>query len=356
MAVGRGLSFLGSLVSLYLGWKIVRPRGELPALVALALLATSPAALESGTLFRSYGLWLPIALLHVDGLLRGRLYQVAICAVLMVHLHYSTPVYLLFLGSGWVLATGNLRILYAHIPAIISLLPLLPFIVGEAPLRTPGGFGYLPGSLLQLLSGGTWLGLPVVAWLTKFLWRSGDRKDLLPFFAAGAMTLVVTPVALLTRSANTFALPGLILLMAGAWGVKPESRSIRYSTYFFIFIQLIFCFLLIREVTLADAASSLATRLRSQPTNERVWVYPPHAVPALAWTLLGHLPDRSSCPSGTPCFSAGDLSVSGYIPGRVPTPPNFFVLGSDRSLCTEELEYGKGWVKCRFFPSKGVPE
>lgn len=349
VALGRALSFLGSLLSLYLGWKILRPRGEVPAMVALALLATSPAALEAGTMYRSYGLWLPLALLHLDGLLRTKFWQLSISAILMVQLHYSAPLYLLFLGGSWSAITGNPRILVAHLPAVVSLLPLLPFIFGDAPLRTPGGPGYLPTSLLQILSGGTWLGLPVVGWLAWTAWRGRDRKDLLPLFAVGATVLVVTPVALFTRSATTFALPGLLLLMADAWGHHPENRAIRYSIYGFIFIQLFFCLSLIREATLADSALDLSTRLRTQPPTDRVWVYPAHVVPALAHTILGRLPAPASCPSNTPCFSDGPLHLSGYVPGRVPTPSSLFVVGTDLSLCGEELERGKGWVHCRYF-------
>jgi hypothetical protein len=273
----------------------------------------------------------------------------------MVQLHYTAPLYLLFLGGGWALLAATPRLLLAYIPAIISLLPLLPFIFGEAPLRTPGGVGYLPGSLLQLLSGGTWLGLPAVLWLVWKVWHGGDRKDLLPLFAACAMTLVVTPFALLTRSATTFALPGLLLLVAGAWSLRPENQAIRYSIYAIIFIQLLFCFSLVREVTLADAAASLATRLRSQPPSERVWVYPPHAVPAVGWAMLGHMPAPSSCPSTTPCFSSGDLHMSGYVPGQVTAPKVLFVLGPDRSLCATEVEEGHGWVECQSGASTSLP-
>jgi hypothetical protein len=356
VALGRALSFVGSLLSFYLAWKLLRPRGELPALVALAVLATSPAAVEAGTMYRSYGLWLPLALLHLDALQRGKLGQLAIAAVLMVQLHYTAPLYLLFLGGGWAAATGNRKLLFAHFPAVISLTPLLPFIFGDAPLRTPGGPGYLPGSLVQLLSGGTWIGLPLLAGLAWPLWRSGDRKPLLPLLSAAVMTLIVTPLALLTRSATTFALPGLILLIASCWTQLPQNRPLRYITYSFIFIQLLFCFLLIGEATRADGATSLAIRLRSKPSTAMVWVYPPHAVPALGWALLGHMPEPAACPSPTPCLSIGDLQLSGYVPGRVEAPPVLFVLGSDHSLCAEELERGRGWIRCQTGGSKRVPE
>ncbi|HNH49973.1 MAG TPA: hypothetical protein PKY30_23215, partial [Myxococcota bacterium] len=66
VVLGRALSFAGSILSFYLAWKLLRPRGEIPALVAVALVATSPAAVEAGTMYRSYGLWLPLALVHLD--------------------------------------------------------------------------------------------------------------------------------------------------------------------------------------------------------------------------------------------------------------------------------------------------
>lgn len=153
LRAGRALSFLCTLGAVAIAFLLGRRLGggELLAGVAAALLvAGNPRMLEEGAHFRSYALWMIVALWHwhaldraTSGDDRGARLAMAVSAAILPWLHYSSVVVLLAEGIALV-AARRWRLVRTFVPAAIGSTPLLwPLVLPHGvtwhqPTDTPG--------------------------------------------------------------------------------------------------------------------------------------------------------------------------------------------------------------------------
>jgi hypothetical protein len=357
---GRYLSFACALVALALAFLVGQRASAgsvLGGALAVALVAVNPAVVEHATLFRSYALWLPVALWHVLAMMdlvekdappRRAYLGAALSAALLPWLHYaSVPILALEAVALLAFARHRWRRLSVLAGAALLSLPLLALVLGDATQRLPGAWSDLERAIALALAAG-WQdhGLLVALWLVPAAVFAGEtpssRRYLLGgVFAVLGATAIVAPLAGLRPAAALFSLPFLAPLLV-ATVLRAEPRALRIATLVVITASFVLGIRhssrSLREPSARDAAARFAAQWsdwRPRVKHETVYVHPAYQGSAIHYQLarrsLSSLPRRDWCPGAAICFlhdgvrffgvDALDQARSGLVVAFTREPP-----------------------------------
>jgi hypothetical protein len=335
---GRWLSLACTVGALALAYALGRRAGQRSAagFVAFALVAVNPMVFEHATLARSYAPWLLVGFWHAYGLLRlhetdapttRTKLSVAASALLLPWIHYlSIP--LLFIEAALLAVFNRERarraLLFILLPTVVSVLPLLPLMLGDSSRRHPGEWRQMVSVALGSLSGGWPMAMFIVApWLVIALrvdWPVDPRRRALLAGLLGAVgaATAAAPLALVRTPTALFAVPFLAPLLAE----PPRQRRwfVNATVAVWLLIGAVGVVAIARGGRDAsrDGVKQFA-QLRESWDRVRagrpVHVTPSYQVPALYYTFerrsIAEAP-QGRCPRGAMCVEHGGTVFMGF--------------------------------------------